>query len=548
MDRIKSFKDPIYGYITVPQKYIDNIIDKAVFQRLRRIIQTSYAPLYSSAMHNRFVHSLGVYHLGCLAFKQIENENKIHSFAEHGYLEKIGNVFKLACLLHDVGHAPFSHTGELFYLGQNEKYDVIHKKLEECVKSSDFSTPSTGSQAAAPHEIMSAIIGLEEFSDCLPMNNGDNRSFFARCITGYSYTDGSWESQIKNCFISLLNSKIIDVDKLDYLIRDAFITGFDTVNIDYVRLISSLTIVDGGSGYHIAYNKSALSVIENVVYAHDAERKWIQNHPIVVYEGYLVYHMIRYLNEKINSDGKKLFSMESLSSTGQLFKENIKIRLISDDDIVYLAKNVYTSDLGNEYFERASRRHPAWKSEAEYKVAFLGAIGSGDVLKQFEDSMENIGNYLRRNSRNGVIDDELLENLKNDMPSQRDLDLLGSIGDKIVNTQNKDKNGMLKIFTKLQEYAKKNDIPFSFVILTASQFNSSFGKPDFANIDIVFKTSPPKTSIKKFSEVASSLEAKASQRDKFFYLFYKRNIDNPIGIDCEEISRMLFSSILSVNS
>lgn len=540
MNNVKRFKDPIYGYIAVPQKYIDNIIDKAEFQRLRRIIQTSYAPLYSSAMHNRFVHSLGVYHLGCLAFDQLRKENNEGNFVKSDDLEKIGTVFQLACLLHDVGHAPFSHTGESFYLGQNDEYDAIHKTLAESVKSRDFCTPSSGIKAAAPHEIMSAIIGLEEFAKILPEDNSENRSFFARCITGYTYTDDSRESQIKNCFISLLNSKIIDVDKLDYLIRDAFITGFDTVKIDYVRLISSLTIVDGNNGYHIAYNKSALSVIENVVYAHDAERKWIQNHPVVVYEGYLVYHMIRYLNGKVNSGGKKLFSMESLSATGQLFKENIKIRLMSDDDVIYLAKNVYKSGLGNEYFERASRRHPAWKSEAEYNAAFLGAIGSGDVLKRFEDSMENIGNYLRRNSDNGVIDDKLVENLSNDIQSIDNLDKSDQLQNKLIGAQNKEKKTMLKVFRKLQEYAKTKKIEFSFVLLTASQFNSNFGKPDFANIDIVFKNSSDKKIIKKFSEVASSLEAKVSQRKKFFYLFYKRDINNPIEIDSDEISSVLF--------
>jgi len=56
----KHFKDPIYGYISVSTEFME-IVDTPEFQRLRRIIQTSYSPLYSSAMHNRFVHSLGVF-------------------------------------------------------------------------------------------------------------------------------------------------------------------------------------------------------------------------------------------------------------------------------------------------------------------------------------------------------------------------------------------------------------------------------------------------------------------------------------------------------
>ena len=69
----------------------------------------------------------------------------------------------------------------------------------------------------------------------------------------------------------MLNSKVIDVDKLDYLIRDAYITGFDTVSIDFERLLSSLTISKDKGKYKIAYYKNAISVIENVVYAHDKE-------------------------------------------------------------------------------------------------------------------------------------------------------------------------------------------------------------------------------------------------------------------------------------
>lgn len=91
-------------------------------------------------------------------------------------------------------------------------------------------------KAAAPHEIVSAIVGITEYGEFFACP--EEKEFFARCITGYKYSDRtSAENNIKNCFISLLNSKVIDVDKLDYLIRDAYITGFDTVNIDYERCV-----------------------------------------------------------------------------------------------------------------------------------------------------------------------------------------------------------------------------------------------------------------------------------------------------------------------
>lgn len=76
-----------------------------------------------------------------------------------------------------------------------------------------------------------------------------------------------------NCLIELLNSKIIDVDKMDYLIRDSYMTGYDTVAIDYMRLLNNICIKGEKDKCRICYNKSALSVIENVVYTHDTERK-----------------------------------------------------------------------------------------------------------------------------------------------------------------------------------------------------------------------------------------------------------------------------------
>ena len=74
MREFKRIKDPIYGYIQIPVTYMTDIVDTSAFQRLRRILQTSYSPLYSSAVHNRFVHSMGVYYLGELASEQLLRE------------------------------------------------------------------------------------------------------------------------------------------------------------------------------------------------------------------------------------------------------------------------------------------------------------------------------------------------------------------------------------------------------------------------------------------------------------------------------------------
>lgn len=94
MKEYKRLKDPIYGYIQIPVKYMNDIVDTASFQRLRRILQTSYSPLYSSAVHNRFVHSMGVYYLGDLAATQLKREILEKTKGVKG-VERISEIFKL---------------------------------------------------------------------------------------------------------------------------------------------------------------------------------------------------------------------------------------------------------------------------------------------------------------------------------------------------------------------------------------------------------------------------------------------------------------------
>lgn len=541
MKDCKRIKDPIYGYIKIPVIYMTNIVDTAVFQRLRRVIQTSYSPLYSSAVHNRFVHSMGVFYLGELTVNQLikEIQQKINLSMD---LERIGELFKLACLLHDVGHAPFSHTGEGFYLGEDHDYTQLHNKLIETIGNESFSKdiPEDSSFAAAPHEIMSAIIGILEFE--MFFDSVDQKEFFARCITGYKYSEGTIENNIKNCFISMLNSKVIDVDKLDYLIRDAYITGFDTVNIDFERLLSSLTISKENGKYKIAYYKNAISVIENVVYAHDAERKWIQTHPVVLYEAYILQHIISYLSEKIDDNDKKLFSLESLSKKGQQFKNGLSISLLCDDDIIYLMKNSYYSKLCEEFFERRIRKHPVWKSEAEYKAFILDMASGGSLLEKFEKAMSVTAKYLIKSTDSWVIDDSLIAKLE----KEKETLIITDMDSETKRVQLENKEMILKVVHSLERYANEKNISCNFVILMASQFNSGFGKPDFSAINIAFQTKDGEK-IAAVGDIVSAIEAKERDRDNFFYLFYKRkdhlNIDNN-DIDNQEICEKLFKDVV----
>ncbi len=542
MKDYKRIKDPIYGYIKIPVTYMTNIVDTSVFQRLRRVIQTSYSPLYSSAVHNRFVHSMGVFYLGELTVNQLIKEVQKKVNPPMDFLERIGELFKLACLLHDVGHAPFSHTGEEFYLGEDHDYTQLHNKLIETIGNESFSKdiPEDSSFAAASHEIMSAIIGISEFE--MFFDSVGQKEFFARCITGYKYSERTINNNIKNCFISMLNSKVIDVDKLDYLIRDAYITGFDTVNIDFERLLSSLTISKENGKYKIAYYKNAISVIENVVYAHDAERKWIQTHPVVLYEAYILQHIISYLSEKIDDNEKKLFSLESLSKRGQQFKNGLSISLLCDDDIIYLMKNLFHSQLCEEFFERRMRRHPVWKSEAEYKAFVLDLASGGSLLEKFEQAMSVTAKYLIKSTDSWVIDDSLIAKLE----KEKDTLIATDMDSETKRVQLENKEMILKVMHSLESYANEKDISCNFVILMASQFNSGFGKPDFSATNIAFQTNDGEK-IAAVGDIVSAIQAKERDRDNFFYLFYKRkdhlNIDTD-DIDNQEICKKLFKDVV----
>jgi hypothetical protein len=251
---------------------------------------------------------------------------------------------------------------------------------------------------------------------------------FARCITGYKYSEKSEVAAVKNCFISVLNSKVIDVDKLDYLIRDAYTTGFNTVNIDYIRLLQALTISGKNSDIQIAYYKDAVSVIENVVYAHDAERKWIQNHPVVLYECYILNHVFQQLSDYLDKKKHKLFSYESLTVEGHQLKNKVKVSLLCDDDIIYFLKNYISSDISREFFHRSNRRHPIWKSEAEYEALFSGAMGGrNDSMEAFEHAMNAAASYLSGTSDTWVINDETIEKLENELTLLDEKDLENQI-------------------------------------------------------------------------------------------------------------------------
>jgi uncharacterized protein len=209
--------DPVHRYIRFSEVEKD-LIDTAIFQRLRRIRQLAGAHLvYPGAQHSRFEHSLGTMHIAGYAGETL---------LAKGYLDDEDKVQKLrlAALLHDVGHGPFSHLfEEVLDLRRNKSHEDIGKQM----------------------------ISDSALSDILK-KHGYNPSDVCRLSFG--------ESKIK--FLNEIIAGGLSSDLMDYLSRDGLFTGVEYGKIDYHRLISSFEVVQNG---HLAINRSALYSFESML-------------------------------------------------------------------------------------------------------------------------------------------------------------------------------------------------------------------------------------------------------------------------------------------
>lgn len=280
----KTFMDSVHGYITVPKCFVTNIIDTEVFQRLRNIDQTGMRILYHNAKHDRFSHSLGVFHLGCKAvdallgnFMQDDYWNISSDSNSVLYWAKNKVLFLIACLLHDIGHAPFSHALEELVLRNSTNGALLTQRLIEKINEiEDDSFEYISEIKAAPHEKIGSLFILEHFSNNIEkvfdeliamqyptISSSDilyaehynynpiikknylsqDICFVARMILGLKYKGYEPEKQIRNCFISLLNGNNFDVDKLDYIIRDTKMSGICNISIDVERLLGAVSII-----------------------------------------------------------------------------------------------------------------------------------------------------------------------------------------------------------------------------------------------------------------------------------------------------------------
>lgn len=512
-----KIKDPIFGYIPVEDDDLYTVINSTMFHRLQDIIQTSYQSVYPSATHNRFTHSLGVYHLGRVAVAKLSKDILAQNLCEKKKLDKLKKTFTLACLMHDIGHSPFSHTGEKFYFQyekENPKIPIIWQKLLDELSDEDFIKDSDGKNKTkgAEHEIMSAYVSLVNFPEIF---SDLDKSFFVRCIIGLKYED---RKDIRNCFIELLNSKTIDVDKLDYLIRDSFITGFKSIDIDYERLLNALCVIYEEDCLTLGFEKSALSTLENVILAHDMERKWIQNHPVIKYENYLVSYMISKTQAFYKEKNIDLFSAEALSENGANTGD-AKICLLSDSDIISYTKTLCAEDpIVKEYYSRGDRRKALWKSESEYRILFEQRGVDNRILGELESRISSLEDFLVGKFDIPIINEDTLAYLESELPDK-------SLPKKIQSGKTDELKKSIDLLNVLKSYSEKKEIPFEYVLISGQQFTTGFNKDEFKLIKVRFANDD----IKTLENVVYLFSAK-KPNDNFFYLFAKSSERDKITI------------------
>jgi HD superfamily phosphohydrolase len=193
INKLKIFNDPIYGFITIPNALIYDLVQHPYFQRLRRISQMGLSYLvYPGANHTRFHHALGCMHL-------MQKAVVVLRFKDVFITPEEENALYIAILLHDIGHGPFSHAMESSIVE-----DVHHEEI--------------------------SLLFMEQL----------NKEFDGQLNLAIQVFKGEYHRK----FMLQLISSQLDMDRMDYLKRDSFYSGVSEGNVNSERLIQMMNVVD----------------------------------------------------------------------------------------------------------------------------------------------------------------------------------------------------------------------------------------------------------------------------------------------------------------
>lgn len=401
----KSVLDSVHGRIMIPVSLCRNIIDTPYFQRLRRIEQNSCRAVYPSARHDRFIHSLGVFHIGKMI---VEHLHKTCDVLPDN-CQEVFDTYRLACLLHDVGHTPFSHTFEGFY-----NKDKLVEELAELIANDEFKDDIEHPlEDLTHHELISAWLGVKVFRDSIPNDFHINWNLFARMIIGLPFRTEKAKPKrdiFENIMIELIHGTI-DADGLDYVCRDVWAGGYQNFSIDIDRLIDSIEVSKDGSDFVLSFSSKALSELETYINVKNFQYFYVINHHKVLLEQYYlvegiksaaVFHTgIADRDEAISAicNYKSFLNHEKLKSDFCLYQP-------CDDDFVSLMKQDTDQDTYiEEWFSRKHNLCPLWKSKIEFFQIF------GSLFERAEEQAEEKIKEIEKDN-SGVDADRKTELMK----------------------------------------------------------------------------------------------------------------------------------------
>jgi len=312
----KYFRDPIHGFIEVSGCAL-KIVNSPFFQRLRRIKQLAFTEcVYHGAEHSRFGHSLGAYHIAKrLSDRLLKSE------------DEIAEEFCLAALLHDIGHHPLSHSFESVLVENLDSPDVSYKHENYTTKI-----------------IENTILGEQIENSGLDKNNV------------IDLINGSYLEKPELSYLNDLISSELDVDRLDYLLRDAYYCGVPYGKLDLDRIILALEPHDG----EIMVGEKGMQSVEMYVIAR-----------FFMYTQVYLHHTSRAFDIML----KRVFSKDDLMEMNYPKPKKNSIQRIVGFDDFWLRKQIAARSKGSSFESTLAKgildRNPVrWVVQ---KIAFADA-------------------------------------------------------------------------------------------------------------------------------------------------------------------------------
>jgi hypothetical protein len=283
-----EIRDPVHGSIYYSDAEVA-VLDTAEYQRLRAIKQLGFAEFsFPGATHNRYLHSVGVAHLAGLAFDSIF---KVLPFSKSSTRLRLRQAFRLAALLHDVGHGPLSHTTEQV---------MPHVESLGIKIYAQTNRPEIYQNRRANHEdytikyVTDSMIGktiTRSFPDLSPVHVACLIDKSLQCPDDFFIDNGIDYRPI----LSQLVSSELDVDRMDYLERDSLFCGTNYGKIDQPWILQNMTAHLEDGKMYLALNRRALYAFDDfLISRHHMYLMVYFHHKSIIYEEMLN----RYLTSK----------------------------------------------------------------------------------------------------------------------------------------------------------------------------------------------------------------------------------------------------------